>query len=38
MQTLPACREHTLQVDEGCAAVHALIETILDPRTYHFDD
>lgn len=30
MQTLPACRVHTLQVDEGYTAAHALIETMLN--------
>lgn len=35
MQTLPACREHTLQVNEGCAAARALIETMLKTTTPH---
>lgn len=33
MQTLPACRVYTLQVDEGCTASRALIETMLKPLT-----
>ena len=35
MQTLPACREHTLQVNEGCAASRALTETMLRTTTLH---
>lgn len=34
MQALPACRVHTLQVDEGCTAAHALIETMLNPTAH----
>ena len=34
MQTLPACRVYTLQVDEGRTAAHALIETMLNPTAH----
>ena len=34
MQTLPACRVHPLQVDEGCTAAHAVTETMLNPTTH----
>lgn len=34
MQALPACRVHPLQVNEGCTAAHALIETMLNPTAH----
>lgn len=33
MQTLPAYRVHTLQVDEGCTASRDLTETMLSPNS-----
>jgi len=34
MQTLPACRVYTLQIDERCTASRALTETLLSPTAH----